>query len=249
MEFPGTFALIVTLAFIQHADAAQTGALTLQSGTRQTVMMELYTSEGCSSCPPAERYLNTLARHKDLWRTYIPLAFHVDYWDHLGWKDSFASPAYSERQRRYALEQSTRFVYTPAFVVNGKAWRPGRPNILPSANTLEPGPLNVSVSGKKLSARFRPTLTAAAGYRLSVALLGFGLQSRIAAGENRDSLAHHDFVVLGLKSVNADTPRWSITLPDSAIASRASRLAVVAWVSNPDSLAPIQAVAGYLPRN
>ena len=79
------------------------------------VVVELYTSQGCSSCPPADRLLSRIARNDNV----IALALHVDYWDYLGWKDVFANPDYSNRQRLYAQKWHERSVYTPQMVVQG----------------------------------------------------------------------------------------------------------------------------------
>lgn len=79
------------------------------------VVVELFTSQGCSSCPPADSILGELAERDDV----IALAWHVDYWDYLGWKDEFASPEYSERQRAYARAKGERTIYTPQMVVGG----------------------------------------------------------------------------------------------------------------------------------
>src|SRR5437867_10582189 len=76
--------------------------ISFQSQQNRTALLELYTSEGCSSCPPAEAWLSKLKDAPGLWRDFVPIAFHVDYWDSLGWKDPFAIKAYSERQRDYA---------------------------------------------------------------------------------------------------------------------------------------------------
>ena len=81
-----------------------------RSGVQQTGLLELYTSEGCSSCPPADRWLSSLKDDDGLWQELIPVAFHVDYWDYLGWRDRFAARDFSQRQRRYAAEQSMRTV-------------------------------------------------------------------------------------------------------------------------------------------
>lgn len=98
-------------------------ALTLQSPLERVNLMELYTSHGCSSCPPADAWLRKLESHPRLWRELIPLAFHVDYWDHLGWSDRFASPAFSNRQREHRHRGVIRSVYTPGFLLNGREWR------------------------------------------------------------------------------------------------------------------------------
>ena len=79
-----------------------------ESTSQQTALLELYTSEGCSSCPPADRWLSKLKNEEGLWTRFIPVALHVDYWDYIGWKDRFASPEYSNRQRKYAKEQSLK---------------------------------------------------------------------------------------------------------------------------------------------
>ena len=79
------------------------------------VLVELYQSEGCSSCPPAEAYLNGIAGRANV----IPLAFEVTYWDYLGWKDKFASPAYTQRQRDFAARSASHEVATPQFWING----------------------------------------------------------------------------------------------------------------------------------
>lgn len=81
----------------------------------QPVVLELYTSQGCSSCPPADRLMNELTKRPDV----IALSLHVDYWDYIGWKDIFADPAFTERQRRYAQAAGTRTIYTPQMIIGG----------------------------------------------------------------------------------------------------------------------------------
>ena len=110
----------VLLVFVHAASAA---SLSLQSPINQVGLLELYTSEGCSSCPPADRWLSSLKDNPKLWKELVPVAFHVDYWDYIGWPDKFASSAYSKRQQRYARQQTINAVYTPGFVYNGAEWR------------------------------------------------------------------------------------------------------------------------------
>ena len=93
---------IMTLAGMAHAG--------------EVVVVELFTSQGCSSCPPADRILGELADQDDV----IALAYHVDYWDYLGWKDEFASPAFTNRQRAYARAKGERSIYTPQMVIGGR---------------------------------------------------------------------------------------------------------------------------------
>lgn len=80
------------------------------------VVVELYTSQGCSSCPPADELMHTLAEREDV----IALALHVDYWDYIGWKDDYADPAHTQRQQRYAHEGGRNMIYTPQMIINGR---------------------------------------------------------------------------------------------------------------------------------
>jgi hypothetical protein len=95
--------------------AAWSGAA--RAADRPLIVVELFTSQGCSSCPPADAYLGKLAERDDL----LPLAFHVDYWDYIGWHDPFAMPVATHRQRAYARRLNLRYVYTPQMVINGVA--------------------------------------------------------------------------------------------------------------------------------
>lgn len=86
-----------------------------RAGDRPTVVAELFTSQGCSSCPPAEAFLNELADRPDV----IALEFHVDYWDYIGWEDPFAKKSYTDRQKQYMRALHSRYVYTPQIVIDG----------------------------------------------------------------------------------------------------------------------------------
>src|SRR5271154_4189044 len=95
--------------------AASGAPIEFHSPERQVALLELYTSEGCSSCPPAETWLSGLKDAPGLWSNFVPLAFHVDYWDYLGWKDKWANQQFSERQRDYASLWAAKNIYTPEF--------------------------------------------------------------------------------------------------------------------------------------
>lgn len=101
----------LTLAILGWTSALS-GAI---SAGERVVVVELYTSQGCSSCPPADRLLGELAARDDV----IPLALHVDYWDYIGWKDEFADPAHTDRQKGYAYAAGQRTIYTPQMIVGG----------------------------------------------------------------------------------------------------------------------------------
>ena len=102
---------------------AQPGACTATSGPGIAALVELYTSEGCSSCPPADRWLSTLRESGPGPGRLVPLSLHVDYWDYIGWRDPFALPLFSARQRELAGIHRARVVYTPQVVLSGKDYR------------------------------------------------------------------------------------------------------------------------------
>ena len=239
---PGLLRILVLLFFSSSLFA---GEQLLSSGSEQKVLMELYTSEGCSSCPPMERYINGFKSREALWETYIPLAFHVDYWNYIGWEDRFASPEFAKRQREHAREGNVRSVYTPALLVNGTGWRPGLFNELPTPDRRPSGKLDVRVRQDSLTADYKPKAGAASALNLHIALLGMDLVSSITAGENKGRSSQHEFVVIGLKSLQAQAGHWQTRLPELHYPDTEPR-ALVVWVTHPHSLKPLQAVGGYL---
>lgn len=94
-----------------------------QSQVNRPYIIELYTSQGCHSCPPAQAWLSQFLDETALWQKYFPLAFHVTYWDYLGWRDVFGQRAFSQRQYDHLHQKHTQQVYTPQFVINGQEWR------------------------------------------------------------------------------------------------------------------------------
>jgi hypothetical protein len=121
--------------------------ITFQSSETQTSLLELYTSEGCSSCPPAESWLSRLKESPGLWKEFVPVAFHVDYWDYLGWRDPWSSKTFTDRQHAYAHAWRSDSVYTPGFVLNGKEWRAwSRQKAGPKSAGVRAGVLTVSSS-------------------------------------------------------------------------------------------------------
>jgi len=220
-------------------------AETFTSGDRQNTLVELYTSEGCSSCPPAEKYLNSLKDSADLWKTYIPIALHVDYWDYLGWKDRFASPVHTQRQRQYARVNLQNTIYTPGFFVNGEPWRRGFFDSTPSISKDQPGKLSVTLNKNQISAEFLANVSKHTPLILTVAVVGMGLKTSIQAGENSGRASSHEFVNLKYISKSSSNLKWSFDLP-SYDRMGASRLALVAWVSKVDDPRPLQSVGGYI---
>ena len=94
-----------------------------ESGPQRSHLLELFTSQGCSSCPSAEAWFSRLKAEPGLWKNFVPLAFHVDYWDRLGWRDPFASKEWTARQYQYSSSWKGDSVYTPGFVLNGQELR------------------------------------------------------------------------------------------------------------------------------
>jgi len=237
---------VVLLAGLLFAGGCAFGAETVfQSGPQQSVMIELYTSEGCSSCPPAEQFLAKLVDDPQLWHSYFPLAFHVDYWDYLGWRDPYASADNSRRQRRYGRILDAATIYTPEFFVNGMEWRHGVFGGLPGASDKQVGRLRALLRGDSLVVDFDEHGTPTQPLSLHIALLGMDLRSDIAAGENAGRHLTHQFVVLGRKQLASDSGHWHSTLPKLQIA--AVRKALVLWVSATNDPRPIQVTGGYLP--
>jgi len=181
---------------------------TVHSDTQSRALVELYTSEGCSSCPPADRWLSDLATRGD--QRVVPLAFHVSYWDYIGWKDRFADPRYTDRQRDLAQAQGSTMVYTPQVIVAGADFRNWS-----SASSFEKalGVISAIPAQASLSVTSTPandagidghaSLRAPAGGKatLFVALTQDGLSSKVTAGENRGENLRHHAVVRGLVAV------------------------------------------------
>jgi hypothetical protein len=121
-------AMRIALGVLAAAFAASVegGQCVAKSGPNTAALVELYTSEGCSSCPPADRWLSSLSAQGYVPERVVPLALHVDYWDYIGWKDAFATRATTQRQRNYARVLKQRYVYTPEMVVEGIGHDTGR---------------------------------------------------------------------------------------------------------------------------
>ncbi len=244
---------VLTLLFLCFtANLMSAGPIQFQSSTNRTALLELYTSEGCSSCPPAEAWLSRLKSDARLWKDFVPVALHVDYWDYLGWRDPFGASDYSERQRAYAAQWKSRSVYTPGFVLDGKEWRGWfSRDDLPRASRQPAGTLTASSDdGKRWSLRFEPVAGNSSAFDVHAALLGFDVNSDVKAGENRGRKLQHDFVVLTLATAtskgNNGSFRTELTLTPLSRLS-AKHLAVAVWVTRHKDLQPIQAVGGWLP--
>lgn len=240
-------ALILLCVFFPAASFADT-SVTFTSPVQQNTLLELYTSEGCSSCPPADRWLSKLKNDKKLWKEIIPIAFHVDYWNYLGWKDEFSKAEYTQRQRNYARWHNLRTIYTPGFLQNGKEWRGWRRNRT-VGNTLgkDVGLLTVSISGDIVTANFKPLKKIKKPLVLNVAWLGFDLETEIRAGENEGKKLKHDFVSFNTDAIKGnidnETHAWKFK---TNLAGLPVNRGAAFWVTSGDNPTPIQATGGIL---
>lgn len=178
------------------ASAVTAGTCEITSAPTHTPLVELYTSEGCSSCPPADRWLSTLRDRTDV----VALAFHVDYWDYIGWTDRFADARNSQRQRDWARQTGAGTIYTPQILVDGsdaRAWRGGDP--LKNAATGATAVARIALKATTTDTGTRIEATASApgerNSRIVVARFEHGHQSEVNAGENSGRQLRHDYVV------------------------------------------------------
>jgi hypothetical protein len=192
-------AILVWISAVGGQDVSAAPSCVAQSGAQRAVLLELYTSEGCDSCPPADWRLSQFRERADYAGRLVPLAFHVDYWNRLGWVDRFASPLHTQRQQTMAALAKSRLVYTPQFLRNGRDWRsPGSP--LDGAVESRPGAgivleLGGNPSGPWLiGGEVRVAATSAAS-EVWLALYENNLESRVRAGENAGKTLRHDYVV------------------------------------------------------
>ena len=183
------------LAAAAFGAAAQTSVCAVTSGPTVTPVVELYTSEGCSSCPPADKWASSLKGG-----TAVVQAFHVGYWDYIGWVDRFASPGNTQRQREVAAKNKLRGIYTPQAVLNGKDWPSwgGKPESSELAKA--------SIALKQLGVdQFEASVTpmsnaqsngqSAGNWSAYWTVTEHDHNSKVQAGENKGEFLKHDFVV------------------------------------------------------
>lgn len=238
---------LLLAAAVALAAPSSAADLVLRSGPARTRLIELYSSEGCSSCPPADDWVNALAKSDKLWKDFVPVAFHVTYWDYLGWKDPYADPSYDARQRAEAAGWGARSTYTPGLTLDGAEWRDWGGEAPRAAENV--GTLTATVTAKRVSVSFSP----AAGkgpFDAYAARLGFGIVSDVAAGENAGRTLRHEFVARGLTVAamkRGQDGKWTAALPAPAASGPAAHAeALAVWIAGSDGK-PVQAAGGYIP--
>lgn len=223
------------------------------SGPGTAAVLELYTSEGCSSCPPADKWLSGVSRAGG---EVVALGFHVDYWDYIGWKDEFASAAYSQRQKEVNAWAKSRVIYTPQVMLNGRDYRgwsdkpfgieAAKLKSLPAKAQLR---IALRPGANALAAQVEASVPGAAdrdGAALYLALTQSRLSTPVKAGENRGVTLHHDNVVrewigpIALDASGRAQVSRELRLPKGA---KLSDLGVSAVVQKPGSGEVLQALA------
>ncbi len=208
MRLPDAFRyLIWPLALAVIPVAAIAAECSARSGDHAVPLLELYTSEGCSSCPPADKWLSSIAAAGFPADKVVALAFHVDYWDYIGWQDRFAQADFSARQRQAAARGKAAFVYTPQVLLNGADFRdwqqnsrfiqaiasslkqPARANLGLNLSALASGEMRVIASAQVIWAEDRKHAD------VFIAIYENKLKSIVSAGENSGRLLEHDYVV------------------------------------------------------
>ncbi len=208
------------------------------SGPKPPAVVELFTSQGCSSCPPADRWLSTLKGHEGV----LALGFHVNYWNHLGWKDPYATAETTQRQRQIQAAIQANNVYTPQIVLNGRdhrAWRSETAKDLPALPASAAPQLRLNWQGNQVTATIAAGSTdQLAGYW---AVLKDGLSSDVARGENAGEKLRNDHVVGLYQPVAA----WSAKQPHTETLTLAAGAGqrVVFVVTNSSWTQPVQALA------
>ncbi len=214
-----------------------------KSRSAATPVVELYTSEGCNSCPPADRWLSRLKSDPDV----VALAFHVDYWDRLGWKDRFSSPVFTSRQASQQASNGAHFSYTPQVVVDGRDSK-GWPSIaaLGTARPAAPVELALAREGEHITATVVASTRAPKHLAAYWAVTEQGHVTAVKAGENEGVTLHHDFVVREYRPVpawttSADAPRTiAFDLPGAGDAAHPRQVNLV--VVDADTGRPVQAL-------
>ncbi|WP_181902207.1 DUF1223 domain-containing protein [Thalassotalea euphylliae] len=225
-------------------------AQTFVSPKQQVNLVEVYSSQGCSSCPPAEKWLSQFKEDQRLFSQFIPINLHVDYWDYIGWKDPYALSAFTKRQQNYQRFGHTKNIATPGFVVNGKGWNGWfYRQRLPIDNQLAVGELSAQIKAQEVLVSFDGVKPLPPFAQAHIAILGFDQITRVTRGENRGRALPHDFVVIDYQqaSIKTDGSKLTATLPLPHSGKFVSnKKAIVVWLSERFDPKPIQAVGGWL---
>ena len=249
-------ALAILAAMV--STAASAADCTVRSGATTNALVELYTSEGCSSCPPAEKWLSQFAREPKA--GIVPIAFHVHYWDYIGWKDLYADPRNTQRQQAFALVTGARSVYTPQVIVAGgdfRLWSSERAfadavmqaQSRKAMATIEITPRRAADGTIEGRASVTRVESAKSPLTLVVAVTQDGVTSKPSAGENKGETLAQNFVVRDI----AEFRGQSAIEGNFRFAPKANwnpeRMSVVAYVQDSRSGRVLQALSAPVCRS
>lgn len=235
----------------QSADDTQTNSV--KSPQNRVALLELYTSEGCSSCPPADRFLSGLKSAGISSKQLIPMAFHVTYWDYIGWKDRFASERYDNRQRDLAHKHNSKSIYTPQFVLVGEDYRRYKTfssdiNKLVSQKAKVELELEVKRVDEEIQLKLKSDITDSDVKEVGFyfAIVENNLSSDVSDGENDGELLHHNYVVRKLSGPYYQSKPNNQSAKEHTIKLNAEwkkrDLSIVAFAENPHTGEVLQAV-------
>lgn len=221
--------IAISCSYSQQKSAAPEKAQPVKAGV---CVVELFTSEGCSSCPPADALMPSLKEQYGA--GLIVLSFHVDYWDRLGWKDAFSKPEWTQRQNRYAAALGADNIYTPQAVVNGKSHitgsnRSALQHLIKKELGAQPSAAAITLAAKKeggsISVAYEAPLKA--DETLHIALVQHHATTNVRRGENGGRRLQHYNVVLRLQQSAGGKGSLSFTLPDGLVAADVGVIAFV----------------------
>jgi hypothetical protein len=210
----------VLLATVPGLSAAQMMSCKATSPPQTQALVEVFTSEGCSSCPPADRWLSALVQVPSQKLMAVGLSLHVDYWDYIGWKDPFAKAAYTQRQYGYARQRGVTGVYTPQVVLGGRdfpKWDSSS-TFLQAVKQINDKParaqIDLDAKAGKLGGDVQVNFNASAeqAAQLHLVLFENAIKTKVNAGENRGELLGHDRVAREFLRLDSKSGQTSVPL-------------------------------------
>ncbi len=239
--------LLIITALISNILFAQD--YTFESKDHRVNIIELYTSQGCSSCPPADKWLSDLKEHPKVFKDFIPMAFHITYWDFIGWKDIFANKSHDNRQRYYSNKVwKKNSVYTPQFITNAKEYKKWFSNRnFPNFEKKYGGKLKVNLDDNKLQISYFNKDIKNQKIYLNIGILGFDYDIDIKRGENKYKTLKHDFVILNhiQKFAEIKNNKFDLNTILLDLKKDNKKKALVVWLSKYDSDI-LQSTGGYI---
>lgn len=220
-----------------------------KSTEAQTHLLELFSTQSCSSCPSAQKWISHLVEDNHVFKTFVPVVYHVDYWDYLGWKDPFSKRQFTERQHDYAAFWKTDTLYTPEFVLNGREWKSQNQTTLNKNGPLVGVLQAIRVNDYTFQVSFVSIQAHQVPLTFQAVLLGNKIQIPVTAGENRGKTLPQDAITLEHFKLTPTFEKGSYQSQikfNSPNPLYANHLSVAFWVSKDNGHTPIQATGGYL---